>query len=113
MKKIDLQDAKRYEAAKHFDVSTFRLQGKEETGTSKFWVGLSHFLPGGGAEMSAGGPVEKVYVCTAGEITIRTANEEITLKPMDSVFIEVGEAREIINRTNLPASMLVIVAYPS
>jgi hypothetical protein len=32
---------------------------------------------------------------------------------MDSVFIPVGEAREIINRTNMPASMLVIVNYPS
>ena len=113
MKKVDLKDAVRYDAAKHFDVRTMRLQGKDETGVSKFSVGLSHFLPGGGAEMSAGNPVEKVYVCTAGEITIRTANEEITLRPMDSVFIPVGEAREIINKTNMPASMLVIVAYPS
>ena len=113
MKKVAIEDAKKYEAAKHFDMRSIRLQGKDETGVSKFWVGLSHFLPGGGAEMSAGGPTEKVYVCTAGEITVRTEKEEITLKPMDSVFIPVGEAREIINRTNMPASMLVIVNYPS
>ena len=46
MKKISLDEVKPYEAPGHFDVSVLRLSGKDETGAEKFWVGLSHFLPG-------------------------------------------------------------------
>ena len=50
MKKISLNDVKPYAAPGHFDMVAMRLNGTEETGAKKFWVGLSHFLPGGGAE---------------------------------------------------------------
>ena len=46
MKVTRLNDLKEYQAAKHFKMSAMRLQGKEETGIQKFWVGLSHFLTG-------------------------------------------------------------------
>jgi hypothetical protein len=39
-----------YDAPGHFGMTAMRLQGTEETGASKFWMGLSHFLPGGGAD---------------------------------------------------------------
>ena len=43
-------------------MTAMRLQGKEETGIQKFWVGLSYFLPGGGAEWAyEDNPNEKVY----------------------------------------------------
>jgi hypothetical protein len=45
MKKIKLSDVKPYAAPKHFNVSTLRLQGKDETGIQKFWMGLSYFSP--------------------------------------------------------------------
>ncbi|MCX8022701.1 MAG: cupin domain-containing protein [Syntrophorhabdaceae bacterium] len=111
MKKVELKDAKPYDAPKHFKMTAMRLQGKDETGTSKFWVGLSHFLPGGGAEFDST-PTEKVYFCLSGEITVKTATEEVTLRPYDSLFIGANEGREIINKTNMPASMLVIINYP-
>ncbi len=111
MKKVQLKDAKPYQAPKHFNMVSLRLHGKDETGSSKFWVGLSHFLPGGGAEYDES-PFEKVYFVLSGEITIRTKQgEEITLGPMDSIYIGPGEGREIINKTNMPASMLVIISY--
>lgn len=47
MQKISLCDVKSYDASGHFGMTAMRLHGKEETGASKFWVGLSHFLPGG------------------------------------------------------------------
>jgi quercetin dioxygenase-like cupin family protein len=56
--------------------------------------------------------LEKIYFVLDGEVTIKTKKEEITLKALDSIFIGPGEGREIINKTNMPASMLVIINYP-
>jgi quercetin dioxygenase-like cupin family protein len=111
MKKIELKDVKPYDAAGHFLMTAMRLHGKEESGAQKFWMGLSHFLPGGGAEMGAT-PTDKVYFVLEGEVTIQTPKEEITLKAWDSIFIGPNEQRAIINKTNKPASMLVVINYP-
>jgi len=110
MKKISLAQVKPYEAPGHFKMVALRLSGKDETGAEKFWVGLSHFLPGGGAEFGAT-PAEKYYLVLEGEITVKTKKEEITLGPWDSVYIAPNEGREIINKTNQPASMLVVINY--
>ena len=110
MKKVTLKQVKPYEAPGHFKMVALRLSGKEETGAEKFWVGLSHFLPGGGAEFGAT-PAEKYYFVLDGEITVKTEKEEITLGPWDSVYIAPYEGREIINKTNRPASMLVVINY--
>ncbi|HEY5532917.1 MAG TPA: cupin domain-containing protein [Candidatus Anoxymicrobiaceae bacterium] len=110
MKKVELKDVAPYEAPGHFDMTALRLHGKEETGCGKFWVGLSHFLPGGGVEFGAT-PAEKVYFVLDGEITVKTEKEEVTLGPWDSLYIGPDEGREIMNSTNRPASMLVIINY--
>jgi quercetin dioxygenase-like cupin family protein len=110
MKKISLAQIKPYEAPGHFKMVALRLSGKEETGAEKFWVGMSHFLPGGGAEFGAT-PAEKYYLVLDGEITVKTKKEEITLSPWDSVYLAPNEGREIINKTNRPASMLVVISY--
>ena len=112
MKKVELKNVKPYDAAGHFGMTAMRLHGKEETGAQKFWMGLSHFLPGGGAEMGAT-PTDKVYFVLEGEVTIVTPDKkEITLRTYDSIFIGPGEERAIINKTNMPASMLVVINYP-
>ena len=110
MKKIQLDQVKPYEAPGHSKMVALRLHGKEETGSQKFWVGLSHFLPGGGAEFAAS-PTEKVYFVLEGKVTVKTEKEEVVLGPWDSVYIAPNEGREIINKTNKPASMLVIINY--
>lgn len=102
--------AKPYAAANHFDMVGLRLQGFEASPARHFWVGLSHFLPGGGAG-SSDSPLEKVYVVIAGEVTVVTDAGEETLRPMDSCYLAPGERREIVNRGNGPASMLVIMPY--
>ena len=113
MKKVCLEDVKTYDAPGHFGMTAMRLSGKDETGAQKFWVGLSHFLPGGGAEYAyTDSPTEKVYVVLDGELTVKTKTEEMILGPMDVLYIGPNEGREIINNTNLPVSMLVIVNYP-
>jgi quercetin dioxygenase-like cupin family protein len=112
MKVMRLNDLKEYQAAKHFKMSAMRLQGKEETGIQKFWVGLSHFLPGGGAEFDAS-PTEKVYIVISGQVTVKTEKEEQTLNPLDSVYLAPNEGRSVINPGKVPASMLVIINYPN
>ena len=60
-------DAQPYEAPNHFGVFGLRLQGFEPGGPTNQWVGLSQFLPGGGAGPDST-PFEKVYVVLEGEI---------------------------------------------
>ena len=111
MKKINLDEVKPYAAPGHFGMVAMRLSGKEETGAQKFWVGMSHFLPGGGAEYAyEDSPLEKFYFVLDGEITVKTKKEEFVLGPMEGIFISPNEGREIINQTNKPVSMLVIIS---
>ena len=111
MKKIEIKDINAYPAPGHFEMKSMKLHGKEESGASKFWMGLSHFLPGGGAEYG-GAPVERIYFVLEGEMVVKSAKEEIVLKKWDSIFIGADEERELINKTNFPASMLVVVSNP-
>lgn len=106
-----LDDAQPYEAAKHFDMRGLRLQGFDASPAESFWVGLSCFLPGGGAESDATG-VEKVYVVIDGVVTVTTDDGDVQLGALDSCHLAAGERRAIVNHTNLPASMLVVMPYP-
>ena len=112
MKKAELNDVETYEAPGHFGMTAMRLHGKEETGATKFWMGLSHFLPGGGAEWAyEDNPLEKVYFVLSGQVTVKTDKAEVTLNPMDSVYLAPNEARSVINPGKVPASMLVMINY--
>jgi mannose-6-phosphate isomerase-like protein (cupin superfamily) len=106
-----IDDAVPYEAPKHYAMTALRLQGFDATSSEAFWVGLSYFLPGGGAEMDAG-PLEKVYVVLDGTVTVATEDGEVTLNPLDSCLVAAGEARAVVNRGSRPASMLVIMPHP-
>ena len=112
MKKINFDQVKPYAAPGHFDTSALRLSGKDETGAEKFWVGLSHFLPGGGVEYSGEEQTsEKVYIVVEGQVTVCSKTEEFVLNPLDALYIAPHEGRSIENRTNKPASMLVVANY--
>lgn len=105
-------EACRYDAPKHYDMRGMRLQGFDASSSTFAWTGLSHFLPGGGAEMDTS-PLEKIYVVLAGSITIELeGGETYVLAPLDSCFIPGGEARAIRNDGNAVATMLVIMPYP-
>lgn len=105
------RNAPSYEAPGHSKVASLRLQGQEVSPSSSCWVGLSHYLPQGAAE-SASSNAEKIYIVLSGEITVITDSGEATLAPLDSCYIAPGERRSVINRTNAPASMLVIMGNP-
>jgi quercetin dioxygenase-like cupin family protein len=103
-----LSDALPYEAPKHHGIAALRLHGGGQTNAEGVMVGLSHFLPGGGADESSS-ETERVYVALEGQITVTTKDGPVVLGPLDSCLIPPGETRSVLNATNRPASMLVIV----
>jgi mannose-6-phosphate isomerase-like protein (cupin superfamily) len=104
-------EAKSYEAPNHRNYASLRLFGLDAGGPKQFVVGVSHFLPGGGAGPDAS-PTEKVYVVLAGELTVIAGGNEAVLKANDSCFIGPGETREIINCGNEVVTMLVAMSAP-
>jgi len=102
-------EAKTYEAPYHRDFMGLRLFGAEAGGSKSLIVGISHFLPGGGAGPDAS-PPEKVYFVLTGELTLIVDGKETVLKKHDSCFIGPNEHREIVNRGNDVCSILVAVA---
>lgn len=105
------QGAQPYIAPNHRDVLGLRLQGFMEGGPTNQWVGLSQFLPGGGAGPDST-PFEKVYVVIEGEMTVIIDGNETTLKKFDSCTIPAHEVREIENRRNDVCIMMVVMPYP-
>lgn len=112
MRVKSFRSAQPYDAPNHFDVKSLRLQGFEEGGPTNFWVGVSHFLPGGGAGPDAS-PLEKVYVVLAGRVRVTAEGEERVLEALDSVCIGANIEREVTNPGNEVATMLVVMPYPS
>lgn len=111
MKVVRFDEAAPYEAPNHFDVRSLRLQGFAPGGPQKFWVGLSHYLPGASAGPDSS-PLEKVYVVLAGALTVTTPDGEVVLRAMDSCCIPGNEVRSVKNQGNDVATMLVVMPYP-
>ena len=116
MKIVKLKDVKPYNPPAHFGMVALKLQGLEETGLSKFWQGLSYFLPHGGAEMqyeegTFGAEFEKTYVVLDGVLTvIDSAGNEFTLNHGDSIAMLPNEGRKVINKTNQTTTALVTIS---
>ncbi len=104
-------EAKPYEAPNHRGYSSLRLFGAEAGGSKEMIVGLSHFLPGGGAGPD-GSPPEKVYFIVSGELTVIVDGKETVLRKFDSCAIPPNEVRELVNRQNSVCAMLVVIPYP-
>lgn len=116
MKQINLTDVNPYNPPAHHGMVALKLQGAEESGVTKFWQGLSHFLPNGGAEMqyeagTFGAEFEKTYFVVSGEITVIDADaQEYTLVAGDSIAILPNEGRKVLNKTNQTSTVLVTVS---
>jgi mannose-6-phosphate isomerase-like protein (cupin superfamily) len=104
-------EAKTYEAPNHRNYTSLRLFDSESGGPTQLVVGLSHFLPGGGAGPDSS-PTEKVYVVLSGHLTVIVGGKETVLGPNDSCFIGVNESREVVNRGNDVVTMLVAISAP-
>lgn len=101
-----LDAAPAYDAPGHADMRMLRLQGREAGPADQLWLGLSYLLPGGGTTLDASN-IEKMYVVLEGEVVVSDGAEEATLRRWDSCRIAPGEARQLRNRTNRPAAILL------
>ncbi len=104
-----INSAESYVAVNHHGCEALRLQGADVSAVTSFWVGLSTFEPGGGADWDTTN-AEKVYVVLEGEITVETESESVTLRARDSVFLAANERRRVINGSDGPAVMAVVIA---
>ena len=113
MIKRTIESLSSYEALGHHGCTCMRYHGKDETGASKFWVGMSIFLPGGGADYAyEDNSLEKVYYVLEGEMTVtdKDGNEYVIHKD-ESISFHPNEGRYLKNKSKLSAKMLVIINY--
>ena len=103
-----IDDAHEYEAPGHFNMTAQRLQGLEASGAESCSVGFSTFQPGSVCDISST-PFEKIYVVLSGEISVTVATGSFTLGKHDSCRIEPGEERSMLNESDAPAEVLVII----
>jgi hypothetical protein len=101
-----------YEAPGHSAMSMRRLQGREAGPSDSVWMGLSVIEPGGGTTLSASA-VEKFYVVVDGELEITAELGGVTrtevLHRLDSCRIAPAEARQLFNRSDRPAVVLLVM----
>lgn len=112
MNVVRLADAPAYHAPGHVDMRCLRLQGREAGPSDGLLMNLCHLLPGGTTGLDAS-PVEKIYVVLAGEVVISNGDREEVLRPWDACHIAAGEPRQVDNRSNAPASVLLAMLDPA
>ena len=106
-----------YEAPGHFDVRTTRLHNPGDINEGTIVNGLSHFLPGGGAEPAVTA-FEMIYYIVSGEMTVELYDEndvptKYVLHAGDSVHFGKGTKRGCLNTGIVAAQMLVIMIKPN
>jgi mannose-6-phosphate isomerase-like protein (cupin superfamily) len=111
-KVVRKDEAVKYEAPGHFDVRTTRLHNPTDVNDGTIVMGLSHFLPGGGAELAPAN-FEMVYYIIAGEMTVtlvgEPGKEEFVLQAGDSVHFGKGTERACLNTGVVSAQMLTVM----
>jgi len=96
-----------YEAPKHFNC--WAMNKLRPDLSQRLQVGVSHFLPNGGAEMSSS-PMERAYYVLSGSILVKGKNnEEHALGLDDLIYIAANEERSFQNQGTTPATILVII----
>jgi quercetin dioxygenase-like cupin family protein len=109
MKKFTLAEGRPHVGPNGHDAMVTWLQGGI-TGLQDFWVGVACVLPGGGSKF-IDSTRQRVYVILSGEMTFSTRDEEITLKPMESVWIQPNETAESMNKTHEMVTMMTIMTH--
>ena len=107
--------APQYFPPNHEGMRCVRLQGHEAGPAEVVWLGVSTIEPGGHTDLKGSG-VEKHYVVLSGEVTVIAqmpggAPEEQLLRKLDSCRIAPNEARQLLNRSNEPAMVLLAMPF--
>jgi len=107
-----IADAPAYEAPNHFDMRCLRLQGKEAGPSTQMWMGMSELSPGGRTGLDES-PMEKLYLVLEGELQmigeVDGRREEHTLRPRDSCRFAPGEKRQLWNRSDRRAVVVLVM----
>ena len=108
MKLVKKGQGKSEAAKRHFGQWGTTKMSLEE-GSQRLTVGVSHFLPQGGAEMYAS-PTERVYFGISGSLMVRgKEGDEYLVEPGDVLYIPPGEERSIEAVGTEPATILVVI----
>lgn len=97
-----------YEAAGHFKCKTTRLHDPVDVNDGKITMGLTHFLPGGGCEFG-NNTAESIYYIEAGQMLLKTDDEEVLLLPGDSFHCGPGTNKSVLNTGTESCRMLVVL----
>ncbi len=108
MKLVKAGEGEVYEAKRHSGCFAMKKLDPEKL-SKRLNIALSHFLPGGGAEMSAS-PLERAYYVINGSLTVKGKAEQYKLAAGDLLYIPAGEEREVKVEGTEPASILVIMS---
>ncbi|MGH6637849.1 MAG: cupin domain-containing protein [Burkholderiales bacterium] len=107
------EHAPTYEAPNHFDMRCLRLQGKEAGPSQQMWMGMSQILPGGHTGLD-GSPMEKLYLVLEGQLHVVAEldgqRDEQVLGPYDSCRFAPGEKRQLVNRSQRPVLVALVMA---
>lgn len=109
-------EAVKYDPPGHFECCATRLHNPTDVNAGTIVMGVSHFLPGGGAKMAPAN-FEMIYYIVEGEMTVTLKNaegqeEEYILQSGDSVHFGKGTERASINTGAVAAQMLTIMIKP-
>jgi uncharacterized cupin superfamily protein len=107
-----IENAPAYFPPEHNDMRCLRLQGHEAGPAETLWMGMSQILPGGHTSLDAS-PLEKLYIVLEGEVAVSNGTEEVVLRQWDSCRVAPGEGRQLRNRTNRPATILLSMPFPA
>lgn len=112
-KVVHRNETTNYEAPGHYDVRTTRIHNPEDVNEGTIAMGLSHFLPGGGAKMAPAN-FEMVYYIIEGEMTVTLKKdngqeEQYVLHTGDSVHFGKGTERASVNTGVVTAQMLTVM----
>ena len=104
------EEANTYYPPAHHDVRCTNLHQPSQVDNGEISLGLSHFLPGGGADMGPC-PVEMFYYIISGEMTITTLDDGVevdhVLHAGDTIHYAKGCQRAAKNTGIVTAQMLV------
>ncbi len=108
MKLIKREEGVAKTAKRHF-LQSGVSKVSTERGSIRLNCSVSHFLPGGGAEMYAS-PTERAYFGLEGILLIKDKQgNEFVLEPGDTLYLPPDEERSIEVLGNEPATMLVVI----
>jgi quercetin dioxygenase-like cupin family protein len=110
MRLVKVGEGQPYSAPHHFNYWSIK-KIVPNVDSRRITVGVSHFLPGGGAEMSSS-KTERVYFCIEGRISVKGKDHEFNLEQGDMIYINPNEDRSFEVSNTKPATILVIMVEP-